>query len=120
MQARIIPFELYQRRQRQAQDTNPKPVVLTDQQISRYLKRVIKGRDTDCWLFQANSRAHYPKFDGFLAHRVAYFIYKGQIPEKLTIDHLCNTRWCQNPAHLEAVTRVENARRYNQYRKEKA
>lgn len=108
MQHRLIPFDVYQRRQR---NTKPKPIVLTDQQISRYLQRVIKGRDTDCWLFQAKSKEDYPRFQHYLAHRIAYFIYKGEIPDELTIDHLCKTKWCQNPAHLEAVTRLENSLR---------
>src|SRR5574342_701445 len=38
-----------------------------------------------------------------LAHRVAFILTKGKIPEGHTIDHLCRNRACQNPAHLEAV-----------------
>ncbi len=38
------------------------------------------------------------------AHRIAYELSKGPIPEGLTIDHLCRKRDCINPAHLEAVT----------------
>lgn len=45
------------------------------------------------------------------AHRVAYELYVSVIPEGLDIDHLCRTRWCCNPAHLEPVTRSENIRR---------
>jgi len=45
-------------------------------------------------------------------HRVAYMLDKGAIPDGWEIDHLCENRSCSNPAHLEAVTREENARRY--------
>lgn len=50
-----------------------------------------------------------------LAHRIAYELYKGKIPDGLTVDHLCFNRLCQNPQHLEAVTFEENARRYVEF-----
>lgn len=46
-------------------------------------------------------------------HRVAYEIYVAEIPEGLTIDHLCHTRNCVNPDHLEAVSFRENVLRGN-------
>jgi hypothetical protein len=46
-----------------------------------------------------------------IAHRVAYELVVGPIPEGLQIDHLCRTRRCQNPAHMEPVTPRENQRR---------
>lgn len=39
-----------------------------------------------------------------VAHRVAYEIYRGPIPDGLVLDHLCRNRWCVNPQHLEAVS----------------
>lgn len=42
------------------------------------------------------------------AHRYAYCMFKGEIPEGLDLDHLCRTRDCVNPAHLEPVTRQVN------------
>lgn len=46
-----------------------------------------------------------------LAHRVAYELYVGPIPEGLTLDHLCRVRHCVNPTHLEPVTQRENCLR---------
>ena len=45
------------------------------------------------------------------AHRVAYILTHGPVSPDLVIDHLCRNRGCCNPAHLEAVTAVENTRR---------
>ena len=45
------------------------------------------------------------------AHRVAYRLLVGEIPDGLQLDHLCRKRSCINPAHLEPVTRLENVRR---------
>lgn len=70
-----------------------------------------------CWLWTgALDRHGYGKtsFAGqraALLHRVMYRLLVGPIPEGLTIDHLCRNRNCQQPAHLEAVTKRENTLR---------
>ncbi len=45
------------------------------------------------------------------AHRFAYELLVGPIPEGLEIDHLCRVRCCVNPLHLEPVSHGENIRR---------
>jgi hypothetical protein len=47
----------------------------------------------------------------WLAHRYAYLTLVGPIPDGLVLDHLCRTRACWNPAHLEAVPQRTNVLR---------
>ena len=45
------------------------------------------------------------------AHRFAYMLRHGAIPDGYEIDHLCKNTLCVNPDHLDAVTHLENVRR---------
>lgn len=45
------------------------------------------------------------------AHRYAYEILVGPVPDGMDLDHLCRIRKCVNPDHLEPVSRRENLRR---------
>ena len=42
------------------------------------------------------------------AHRLAYELVVGPIPDRSVLDHLCRNKRCVNPAHLEPVTLREN------------
>lgn len=43
-----------------------------------------------------------------LAHRYAYELLVGAIPDGMQIDHICHNRACVNPGHLRPVTRKQN------------
>lgn len=45
------------------------------------------------------------------AHRYAYELLIGLVPNGLHLDHLCRNPSCVNPGHLEPVTPKENLRR---------
>jgi len=81
--------------------------------FSRFWSKVSIGTPSQCWLWTAFiGDGGYGQFsqDGKLqkAHRVAYTLLVGDIPVGLTLDHLCRTRSCVNPNHLEPVTQREN------------
>lgn len=83
--------------------------------IDRFWSKVQKH--DGCWLWmgarsretkdQKRTRQSYGhlKFRGkyWLAHRFAYELAVGPIPDGLTIDHLCRNPLCCRPSHLEAV-----------------
>jgi hypothetical protein len=68
-----------------------------------------------CWNWTAGlNAAGYGMFsDGKtrLAHRFAYEMVVGKIPDGLQLDHLCRNRSCVRPDHLEPVTNRENCLR---------
>lgn len=68
-----------------------------------------------CWIWTASIVNGYGQFryQGKMrrAHRLAYTLLVGDIPEGLEPDHLCRVRACVSPQHLEPVTHQENMRR---------
>jgi hypothetical protein len=85
---------------------------------------------TPCWLWTGptsgsaykpheapkKGRGHgYPRMslDGqtVAVHLVVYTHFNGFIPGKKQVDHVCKTRLCVNPEHLELVTHLRNQKR---------
>lgn len=81
----------------------------------RFWAKVQKG--DGCWLWMAaKDKWGYGKFKvesrrQRVAHRVAYELVRGPVPDGLELDHLCRNPSCVNPEHLEPVTSAENTRR---------
>lgn len=82
----------------------------------RFWSKVDKTAGEGCWLWTAAKTPNgYGKvqWKGVTrgAHRVAYLLLVGTIPDGLHLDHVCRVRHCVNPAHLEPVTCRENMMR---------
>lgn len=87
--------------------------------------KIRKGAPDDCWPWTTGHNGHgygIHTWDGRQqpAHRIAYTLTIGPIPDGLQLDHTCHTtdctgdtqcehRRCCNPAHLQPVTNAENS-----------
>ncbi|MGR7993860.1 HNH endonuclease signature motif containing protein [Xanthobacter sp. ZOL 2024] len=79
----------------------------------RFLRGYVVDKATGCWLWVGHK---YPNGYGAIksfgrtisAHRFAYELYKGPIPEGMEILHSCDVKNCVNPDHLRVGTHREN------------
>lgn len=74
------------------------------------------NKTDDCWVWLSNENGKgYGVFwngrQGVYAHRFAYELAHGAIPDGLVIDHLCRNPSCVRPSHLEAVPQSVNVTR---------
>lgn len=86
-----------------------------DEVSARFFKKldVRDVADPDaCWHWRAATVTGYGKIsirrETHLAHRVAWMLRNGPVPDGLFILHSCDNRLCCNPAHLRPGTHADN------------
>lgn len=93
----------------------------------RFWSKVDRRGPDECWPWKAGRTVGYGRFFNGMrdvaAHRFAYELVIGPIPEGLILDHLCHDhscpipgfdcphRACCNPSHLRPATHRENVLR---------
>jgi hypothetical protein len=76
---------------------------------------ILPGVDTPCWNWTAGLRSKITRYGAFKfnnktvdAHRVAFELQKGPIPDGLLVLHKCDNRICVRGDHLFLGTHLDN------------
>lgn len=88
---------------------------VSKQPIAQRLLAKVEKSDSGCW--EWTGAKHWNGY-GIIsdwpnpvkrAHRVAYEVFIGPIPEGLLVRHKCDNKGCVNPDHLEVGDKRDNA-----------
>ena len=96
--------------------------MITQKAIDRFEKKIIKPKDTKCWLWTDKPTVKgYGRF--FYNKRciginmMSWMIYKGKIPKGKLVIRTCNNKLCVNPDHLYLSTITEYRLRLSKKKK---
>ena len=79
--------------------------------------KIFKEPETGCWLWTGSmfQNGYGEATRGFIgkrirAHRLAWILYRGTIPDGVQVLHKCDVKHCVNPDHLYLGTSFDNAK----------
>lgn len=80
---------------------------------ARFWAKVQRKTASECWPWLAcktGGRYGYIRINkvAYVAHRIAYELTFGAIPDGLLVRHKCDNPTCCNPNHLELGTQIDN------------
>ena len=81
--------------------------------LARFEAKFERVTESGCWMwtaaiFPARGYGAFCFEDEQLAHRVAWRLYRGSIPEGMFVLHRCDVPACVNPDHLFLGDQTEN------------
>ncbi len=92
-----------------------------ERSVERFWSKVDRSGPYDCWMWQGTIALpnkcgqRYGSFGisegksvNYRAHRFAWMLCNGRIPEGMVIMHSCDVPLCVNPAHLKLGTQADN------------
>lgn len=85
---------------------------LTPEEHTRFMAKIEQTNSCHIWKGPLDKDGYGTFFLRKLnrrAHRVAWFMLHGPIPEGMVVNHTCRNPSCVNPQHLNVVTTRENA-----------
>jgi hypothetical protein len=94
---------------------------ITKNQVNTFWAKVEITTPDECWIYKGavngagygthtiGSRTDKSR-QALGAHRLSYFLDRGEIPVGLVIHHECRNTLCVNPHHLEAVSNSKNVK----------
>lgn len=83
--------------------------------VNHFWSNVSRREPANCWVWKMGTNGRYGTFyplekqlGEVVAHRIAFILSRGTIPDGLEVCHNCDNPICCNPSHLFLATHKEN------------